>query len=80
MVKVFQHVFRYEHAWEDVTLAFFLRYPNPHASHVLAADVIDQYVDPHTGHLHTTRLLLKKGVVPKWGAKVNIDLSIMNVS
>ncbi|RKP27674.1 PRELI-like family-domain-containing protein [Syncephalis pseudoplumigaleata] len=70
MVKFFQYAFRYDHTWEDVTLAFFLRYPNPHARHVLAADILDQHVDPATGNLHTTRLLLKKGMVPKWGNKL----------
>ncbi|KAI9594956.1 PRELI-like family-domain-containing protein [Syncephalis fuscata] len=69
MVKVFQHAFRFDHTWEEVTLAFFLRYPNPHARHVLAADILEQRVDPATGYLHTTRLLLKKGMVPKWGSK-----------
>ncbi|RKP06580.1 PRELI-like family-domain-containing protein [Thamnocephalis sphaerospora] len=70
MVKFFQHAFRFDHSWEEVTLAFFLRYPNPHARHVLAADILEQHVDPATGNLHTTRLLLKKGVIPKWGNKI----------
>ena len=68
--------------WQNVTLAFWLRYPNPFASHgtfnssmlhctlltsiiVLAVDVLDRYVDEN-GVLKTTRLVLKKGKVPKW--------------
>jgi hypothetical protein len=48
-----------------VTLAFFLRYPNPFAAHVLSCDVIDRSLTP-TGTLHTTRLILKRGNIPKW--------------
>ncbi|RIB17736.1 PRELI-like family-domain-containing protein [Gigaspora rosea] len=67
MVKFFQHTFKYEYNWDSVTLAFWLRYPNPFASHVESVDVIDRYVDPDTGVLRTTRLILKRGVLPKWG-------------
>ncbi|KAJ1922715.1 hypothetical protein IWQ60_006337 [Tieghemiomyces parasiticus] len=66
MVKFYQHTFDYDHPFPLVTLAFWLRYPNPFAAHVLASDVIDRYVDPDTGVLHTTRLILKRGNVPKW--------------
>ncbi|KAI9227295.1 MAG: PRELI-like family-domain-containing protein [Piptocephalis tieghemiana] len=69
MVKLLQFHFGFEHAWSDVTLAFWLRYPNPFSSHVLAADVVSRRVDPETQYLHTTRLLLKRGVVPKWGQR-----------
>ncbi|KAJ3268822.1 hypothetical protein HDV01_002174 [Terramyces sp. JEL0728] len=55
------------HAWSDVTLAVWKKYPNPFASHVLSADVIDRYVDSQ-GILHSTRLFLKKGKIPSWGA------------
>jgi hypothetical protein len=48
-------------------LAFFLKYPNPYAKHVLSADVLDQSIDEQ-GKLHTTRLILKKGILPKWGS------------
>ncbi|CAB4385326.1 MSF1-domain-containing protein [Rhizophagus irregularis] len=67
MVKFFQHTFKYEYNWDCVTLAFWLRYPNPFASHVESVDVIDRYIDPNTGVLRTTRLILKRGVIPKWG-------------
>ncbi|CAJ0847540.1 3041_t:CDS:2 [Entrophospora sp. SA101] len=71
MVKFFQHTFRYEYPWDNVTLAFWLRYPNPFASHVESVDVIDRYVDPSNGALRTTRLILKRGIVPKWGMGVS---------
>ncbi|KAI9311116.1 PRELI-like family-domain-containing protein [Dichotomocladium elegans] len=65
MVKFYQHTFNYDHPWQNVTYAFWLRYPNPFASHVLAVDVLDRYVDEN-GVLRTTRLVLKKGKLPKW--------------
>lgn len=51
--------------WSTVAFAFFLRYPNPYASHVLACDVISRDFTP-SGSLVTTRLLLKKGSLPRW--------------
>lgn len=47
-------------------LAFFLRYPNPFARHVLSVDVLSRTVDPVTGQILTTRLILKRGILPKW--------------
>lgn len=70
MVKFYQHTSSFEHAWDNVTYAFWLRYPNPFASHVVGCDVIDRHVDPVTGVLRTTRLILKQGVLPRWGRGV----------
>ncbi|KAG0252972.1 hypothetical protein BG011_006624 [Mortierella polycephala] len=67
MVKFYQHTSSFEHAWDNVTYAFWLRYPNPFASHVVGCDVIDRQVDPETGVLRTTRVILKQGVLPRWG-------------
>lgn len=47
-----------------MTIAFWVRYPNPFANHVLAGDVIDRYV--RDGKMYTTRLLLKRGTLPRW--------------
>ena len=54
--------------WSIVSLAFFLRYPNPYAAHVLSCDVISRTHTPQ-GTLLTTRLILKKGSLPKWAPK-----------
>lgn len=51
--------------WSTVAFAFFLRYPNPYASHVLACDVVSRDFTP-SGSLVTTRLILKKGSLPRW--------------
>ncbi|EFR02794.1 hypothetical protein MGYG_05794 [Nannizzia gypsea CBS 118893] len=63
-MKFFENNFNYDYSFPAVTLAYFLRYPNPYSRHVLASDVIDRYVDPVTQRLHTTRLHLKKSKVP----------------
>ncbi|PYH95308.1 hypothetical protein BO71DRAFT_398092 [Aspergillus ellipticus CBS 707.79] len=63
-MKFFENVFTYDYSFPAVSLAYFLRYPNPYSRHVLTTDVIDRYVDPKTHRLHTTRLHLKKSKVP----------------
>ncbi|BFZ55679.1 hypothetical protein PYCC9005_002720 [Savitreella phatthalungensis] len=68
-MKLYETSFNYEHPWSTVTLAYFLRYPNPYAKHVLASDVISRTVDDR-GRLHSTRLLLKRGKLPSWGARL----------
>lgn len=63
-MKIYTSTFDYDYSFPAVTLAYFLRYPNPYAKHVLSTDVIDRYIDPDTHRLHTTRLHLKKSKVP----------------
>ncbi|KAJ5167827.1 uncharacterized protein N7482_003421 [Penicillium canariense] len=63
-MKFFENVFTYDYSFPAVSLAYFLRYPNPYSRHVLTTDVIDRYVDPATQRLHTVRLHLKKSKVP----------------
>ncbi|EAW11628.1 MSF1 domain protein [Aspergillus clavatus NRRL 1] len=63
-MKFFENVFTYDYSFPAVSLAYFLRYPNPYSRHVLTTDVIDRYVDPKTERLHTIRLHLKKSKVP----------------
>lgn len=65
MVKFFAQTHNYDESWQTVTLAFFLRYPNPYAAHVLSADVLSRSFTPE-GSLVTTRLILKRGGIPKW--------------
>lgn len=64
MVKFYENYFSYDFAWPAVTLAYFLRYPNPYSSHVIASDTLSRYIDPSTGKLHTVRLHLKRGKLP----------------
>ncbi|OJJ04216.1 hypothetical protein ASPVEDRAFT_136342 [Aspergillus versicolor CBS 583.65] len=63
-MKFFENLYTYDYSFPAVSLAYFLRYPNPYSKHVLTTDVIDRYVDPKTHRLHTTRIHLKKSKVP----------------
>lgn len=63
-MKFFENNFTYDYSFPAVSLAYFLRYPNPYSRHVLTTDVIERHVDPTTQRLHTTRLHLKKSKVP----------------
>lgn len=63
-MKFFENKFTYDYSFPAVSLAYFLRYPNPYSRHVLTTDVIDRYVDPKTQRLHTIRLHLKKSKIP----------------
>ena len=49
-------------SFDTVTIAFFNRYPNPYASHVLSIDTLSRHVDEE-GKLVSTRLIKKKGVM-----------------
>jgi hypothetical protein len=51
-----------------VTLAWFLRYPNPYAMHVLSTDTIHQSIT-ETGILKVVRLHLKRGKLPVWSKR-----------
>lgn len=54
----------YKFTFETATLAFFNKYPNPYASHVLSVDVLDRRITD--GKLHTTRLIKKEGKLPRF--------------
>ncbi|KAI4133103.1 MAG: hypothetical protein LQ338_000368 [Usnochroma carphineum] len=64
MVKFYEGSFKYDYPFQAVSLAYFLRYPNPYAKHVLSTDVIDRHFDPDTRRLYTTRLHLKRSKLP----------------
>ncbi|KIY51325.1 MSF1-domain-containing protein, partial [Fistulina hepatica ATCC 64428] len=67
-MKFFKQSFTYDDSWSIVSLAYFLRYPNPYASHVLSCDVISRVQTP-SGNLLTTRLILKRGALPRWAPR-----------
>lgn len=64
MVKFFSSSYSYDHPLPTVTLAYFLRYPNPYSTHVLSTDVLSRTLDPDTGRLTTTRLHWKRSRLP----------------
>ena len=63
-MKFFTNNFTYDYPFPTVTLAYFLRYPNPYSTHVLATDILSRHFDPATQRLHTTRLHLKQSKLP----------------
>ncbi|TFY71126.1 hypothetical protein EVG20_g1869 [Dentipellis fragilis] len=67
-MRFFSQSFLYDDPWSIVSLAFYLRYPNPYASHVLSCDVISREFTP-SGALLTTRLILKRGALPRWAPR-----------
>jgi hypothetical protein len=67
-MKYHSHSFIYDDPWSIVSLAYFLRYPNPYASHIVSCDVISRTVTS-SGTLQTTRLILKRGSLPRWAPK-----------
>lgn len=70
MVKFYESSFTYDYPLPAVSLAYFLRYPNPYATHVLSTDVIDRSFDPQTQRLTTTRLHLKRSKLPSAVLKI----------
>lgn len=64
MVKFYELNYTYDYSFQAVTLAYFLRYPNPYSTHVLSTDVIDRSIEPLTGRLSTTRIHLKRSRLP----------------
>lgn len=66
MVKVLHTEYDLPYEWNRVALAIWLKYPNPFSNHVLAGDIISRHVDPSSGCLHSTRLLLKQSSLPNW--------------
>ena len=65
-MKFITSTYKYDYSFPAVTLAYFLRYPNPYSTHVVSEDVISRHFDPDTQRLYTTRLHLKQSKVPSW--------------
>ncbi|WFD32487.1 hypothetical protein MSPP1_003535 [Malassezia sp. CBS 17886] len=78
MVKTFAQQSQIPSPWADCVQAFFLRYPNPHATHVHTVDVLERRIEerpPRAGSdrpthvLYTARLMLKRGSLPRWAPR-----------
>ncbi|KAI8453498.1 PRELI-like family-domain-containing protein [Phakopsora pachyrhizi] len=54
------------HSFQIVCQAYTLRYPNPFSPHVITCDAVERSLDASTGVLSSTRLVLKRGTLPKW--------------
>ncbi|KAK5168151.1 uncharacterized protein LTR77_006719 [Saxophila tyrrhenica] len=64
MVKFYSTAYTYDHPFPTVSLAYFLRYPNPYSRHVASTDTISRHYDPETQRLTTVRLHLKRSRLP----------------
>ncbi|GAB1730672.1 hypothetical protein NU195Hw_g403t1 [Hortaea werneckii] len=64
MVKFYSKEYTYDYAFPAVSLAYFLRYPNPYSRHVASTDTISRHFDPETQRLTTLRLHLKRSRLP----------------
>ncbi|KAF2133674.1 MSF1-domain-containing protein [Dothidotthia symphoricarpi CBS 119687] len=64
MVKFYSQSETYAYPFPAVTLAYFLRYPNPYSTHVISTDTIARSYDPETQRLTTVRLHLKRSKLP----------------
>lgn len=64
MVKFYSTTYSYDYSFPAVSLAYFLRYPNPYSTHVFSTDVIERSFDNDTQRLTTVRLHLKKSKLP----------------
>ncbi|KAI8930800.1 hypothetical protein NX059_011823 [Plenodomus lindquistii] len=64
MVKFYSSNETYSYPFPAVTLAYFLRYPNPYSTHVLSTDTISRHYDAELQRLTTVRLHLKRSKLP----------------
>ncbi|XP_049321044.1 PRELI domain-containing protein 1, mitochondrial-like [Astyanax mexicanus] len=65
MVTDFSFVGLLKGTWNQVSTAFWQKYPNPYSTNVLTEDVIFREVTPDN-RLLSRRLLTKTGPVPRW--------------
>ncbi|KAF2643680.1 MSF1-domain-containing protein [Massarina eburnea CBS 473.64] len=79
MVKFYSTNDTYSYPFPAVTLAYFLRYPNPYSTHVLSTDTIARNYDPETQRLTTIRLHLKRSKLPSAVGKL-IPRSLLGAS
>ncbi|EFA82537.1 slowmo family protein [Heterostelium album PN500] len=56
----------YKHLWTDISLASWRKYPTPDRPDVLSVDLLSKEIDPETGVLTCTRLIICKGSMPTW--------------
>lgn len=68
-MRLFKKTTEYSEPFPTVALAWFSRYPNPYAKHIISCDVLSRSLTPE-GTLHTRRLILKSGSLPVWAQAI----------
>jgi 4-amino-4-deoxychorismate lyase len=79
MVKFYSSNDTYPYPFPAVTLAYFLRYPNPYSTHVISTDTIARHFDAEKQQLTTIRLHLKRSKLPSAVLKI-IPRSLLGAS
>ncbi|XP_071948599.1 PRELI domain-containing protein 1, mitochondrial-like [Antedon mediterranea] len=64
-MKYFSSNIVFKNTWEQVTGAFWQKYPNPTSKHVISEDTISRNVEDNK--LVSTRILSKTNRMPRWG-------------
>lgn len=63
----------YQHPWQNVTTAFWRKYPNKFSDHIKAVDTVKRDFDTTTGQLTTTRLVSCESSLPSWMTSLGIS-------
>lgn len=62
-----EHLFPYSFA--SLCLSYMNRYPSPLSPHIISSDLLSVNISPHSGQLHLTKLVLKRGKLPRWAPR-----------
>ncbi|OQV14273.1 putative PRELI domain-containing protein 1, mitochondrial [Hypsibius exemplaris] len=66
--KVHSSAAIFPYTWDQIFVAFWLRYPNPYSHHVLSEDVVERHLTTDN-KLVTKRLLSKTSRIPHWAER-----------
>ncbi|XP_063301276.1 PRELI domain-containing protein 1, mitochondrial [Pelobates fuscus] len=69
MVKYFLGINVLKSSWDQVSAAFWQRYPNPYSKHVLSEDILYREVTSDQ-KLLTRKLLTKTNRLPRWAERI----------
>ncbi|CAA19058.1 UPS-like protein C36.10 [Schizosaccharomyces pombe] len=68
-MKIFESCHLFQYPFEQVSAAHWQKYPNEHATHVIAVDTLDRKVLDN-GVLYTERLITCHQALPRWILKL----------
>lgn len=62
------HTHEFSYAFTDLTYSYLNRYPSELSPHIISSDYLTTHVDDR-GCLHTTKVVRKRGKLPRWAPK-----------
>lgn len=68
-MKYFTAATTFKNSWDQVSSAFWQKYPGPYSKHVVSEDTVSRFLSPDC-KLYSTRLLTKTNRMPKWGGYI----------